>query len=308
MIGGMAHAREGQMPTGEIGDTRPLASVILCVRNSAATVGKQLQALARQECDGIAWELVVVDNNSTDATPKVVNEMLAAFPMARVETTDAIGLPHARNVGCEVARGALLLFCDGDDEVDEGWVAAMVRAAASADALGGALDRTRLNRPEWLVNRPARTADLEPWTGFLSYPGGANSAVRASVARALGGFDSSYVGGAEDVDFFWRAILAGYTVTFAPEAVVHYKERDTLRGLCQQFYRYGVQHPHLFRDFHDRGMPPSRWLHAVRLWAYLAVTAPKSWWSPAGRRQWVRLAARGAGRIAGSIRWRTLYL
>lgn len=287
----------------------PVVTVILCVRDAATTVRCQLEALASQECGGVAWELVVVDNGSTDGTLTIVAEMLPRLPNVRIEdASDKVGIAHARNVGCRAAAGDLLLFCDGDDEVAPGWIAAMVSAAGSADILGGALHRERLNRAEWLTYDRTRTTDLQIWTGFLSFASGANCGIRRSVFHALGGFDESYRRGAEDTNFSWRAQLEGWAARFVPDAVVHYRERTTLRGLTRQFYGYGAQDPHLFRDFRALGMPASRWRKGLKFWARLVVFAPRLLSTAAGRRQWVRWAGRGAGRVIGSIRWRALYL
>ena len=263
----------------------------------------------RQVGDGVSWELVVVDNGSTDDTLAIVNEMLPRMPSARtVDASDRAGVAHARNVGCRAARGETLLFCDGDDEVAPDWIAAMVLGAGTAAIFGGALHRERLNRKEWLADGRARTTDLQRWTGFLPFPSGANCGMKTSIFRALGGFDESYGRGAEDTEFFWRAQLAGHAARFVSDAVVHYRERETPRGLARQFYGYGFQHPHLFRDFRDQGMPESRWKQGLKFWARLVVVTPRLWSTASGRRQWIRWVGRGVGRVAGSVRWRTLYL
>jgi GT2 family glycosyltransferase len=283
-------------------------SVILCVRDAASTMQRQLDALAAQVCD-VEWELVVVDNGSTDGTPLMAASMRDRVPNLRiVDASDKVGLAHSRNVGCRAAQGELLLFCDGDDEVESGWITAMAQAAEAADILGGALDRTRLNDPRWLTPDRRRTDALQAWPGFLAFPSGANCGMRAAVFGELGGFEESYLCGTEDTQFFWRAQLAGFTVRFVPAAVVHYRERGRLRDVARQFYGYGVQHPHLFRDFRDQGMPPSRWKQTLRVWAHLFIYAPRYWSSTPGRRAWVRLASRCAARVVGSLRWRVLYL
>jgi GT2 family glycosyltransferase len=269
---------------------------------------RQLDALAAQVCD-VRWELVVVDNGSSDSTPLIAASMQDRVPNLRiVDASDKVGLAHSRNVGCCAARGELLLFCDGDDEVESGWITAMARAAETADILGGALDRTRLNDPRWLTPDRRRTDALLPGFLALQKPIGANCGMRAAVFGELGGFDESYLHGCEDTQFFWRAQLAGFTVRFVPDAVVHYRERGRLRDVARQHYGYGAQHPHLFRDFRDHGMPPSRWKQALRVWAHLFVYAPRYWSSIRGRRAWVRLASRCAARVVGSLRWRVLYL
>ncbi len=282
----------------------PVVSVILPVRNAASTVRVQLEALASQECD-IAWELLVADNGSTDDTISIVEEMLPRIANSQiVDASEKRGVSYARNVASHVAKGDLLLFCDGDDEVDPGWIAAMARAASQADILTGPHKRERVNPPGY---RSIHRKSLQLSHGFLPNAGAANCGIRTSVFRALGGFDETYFL-RQDIDLSWRAQLAGYEIGFVPDAVVHYRERTTLRGVFRQSYRYGVHDPHLFRDYRDHGMPAPKLKDGFRRWARLIIATPRFIVDPSIRRWWMRRAGRGLGRIIGSMRWKTLYL
>ena len=158
--------------------------------------------------------------------------------------------------------------------------------------------------------RPGRelSSHLQVWPGFLPYANGANCGLRRSLFGELGGFDDSYTSGGDDVELFWRLQLAGYELCFVPDAVVSYRERASLSDLARQFYRYGLQDPHLARDFRRHGMPPSGPGRSVRSWGHLLLLAPWYWCDHLQRRQWVRSTARRVGRIVGSVRYRTLYL
>lgn len=106
--------------------TDPLdLSVVLAVRNGADTIEQQLDALVRSQWNG-SWEILVVDNGSTDATPEIVAGYVLDDPRVRVvQAVDHAGLSYARNVGVTQARGRAVAFCDDDDVVDPTWVAAM---------------------------------------------------------------------------------------------------------------------------------------------------------------------------------------
>ena len=98
-------------------------SVVIPARNEAATIVEQLDALAAQEWSG-SWEVVVVDNGSTDATPDVVTAYGAREPRVRlVQALERAGLNYARNVGIEATHGRAFALCDADDLVAPGWVA-----------------------------------------------------------------------------------------------------------------------------------------------------------------------------------------
>src|SRR5690349_1945599 len=105
-------------------------SIVIAARDAAATLGEQLDALATQVWDG-TWEVLVVDNGSTDATCAIVRAAARQWPGLRlVEATDGVGPAYARNVGSRSATGRSLAFCDADDVVAPGWVAAMGGALA----------------------------------------------------------------------------------------------------------------------------------------------------------------------------------
>jgi GT2 family glycosyltransferase len=125
------------------------------------------------------------------------------------------------------------------------------------------------------------------------------------VAREIK-WDESFSFGASDIDFGWRAQLAGYRVAFAPGAVIRLRFRSTLRATAKQYFRYGVSEPHLFRLYRRHGMRPENG-EAARTWLWLARSRHLLL-SETGRGRWLRVAASKCGRIWGSLRWRVLYL
>ncbi len=284
-----------------------LISVVIPARDAAGHLPLQLRALADQTYRG-DWEIVVVDNGSTDGTADAARRATGLHNLRVVDVPDRAGINYARNVGAEAARGDFLLFVDADDMVARNWLEATAHAAGRFEAVGGALDRTRFTPPRLSLPGRALTTQLQQWPGFLPYASGANFGVRASLLQQVGGFDESYAGGGDDVELSWRLQLAGHQIGFVPDAVVHYRERPGLRRLGRQFYGYGRQDPHLFRDFRAAGMPANGLRAAARSWAHLVMLSPWYWWHPGRRRQWVRSAARRLGRLVGSVRYRTLYV
>jgi len=286
-----------------------MVSVIVPVRNGARVIGRQLEALEQQAFPG-TWRLYVVDNGSTDGTIDIVSRFVERLPLTIVRAETRRGVNVARNAGALAAtrNGArVLLFCDADDVVGDGWIAAMVQGSRRWDAWGGALDRVRLSDPARLRSTHVRSTGLNTWNGYLPFAPGANLGVRADVWQRLGGFDEDLQGGADDVDFCWRVQQAGCTLGFVREAVVHYGERPSYHGLARQFRAYGLQDPHLFRKHRERGMPPSTLRDGMRAWAHLALKAPRYAGTPSRRGEWVRHVSRRWGRIEGSIRFRSVY-
>jgi len=283
-------------------------TVVVPTRDAADVLPGQLRALSEQG-PGEPFEVIVADNGSTDGTAGVVASWRAELPALRlVDASGRAGVSHARNVGVAAASGRNVLFCDADDEVAPDWVAAMSAALEQAAVVGGRLDRRRLTPASQLREGHVVSDGLTPWPGFLPFASGASLGIRTEVLRALGGFDETYVMGADDVELSWRAQLAGHRLAFAGDAVVHYRERVGVRPIGRQTFAYGVQDPHLYRQFAPHGMPGSGVGTALRSWAHLFVRAPRYAATAPDRSQWVRSAARRTGRLVGSVRYRTLYL
>lgn len=291
-------------------DDRTLsASVVIPARNAARYLPEQLASLANQTYTG-RWEVVVADNGSTDRTVEVARAWSARLPRLRITMAAPRGANAARNAGAAEAEGDVVAFCDADDRASPGWLEALVSATGHAEIATGRLEYELLNDAHVRTWRspPAVDADgLHRGMDFLPYAPSGNLAVRASVFRKMGGFPTSYRGGCDEVSFCWRAQLAGYHIAVAPEAVVHYRYRDRRRDLMRQFAGIGFMQPRLFREFRSAGMPRRTAAKALREWR--AVTKGIAVPHPAATREaWIASAALLAGRLAGSVQQRVLYL
>jgi glycosyltransferase involved in cell wall biosynthesis len=235
--------------------------VLLCVRNGAATVEQQLRALAGQRY-AHAWEIVFVDNGSTDATRAIAQRWAEELPQLRVVEELVPGLNRSRNRGVAAARSPVVLCCDADDEVASGWLHAMVCALERFDIVGAAVDTTSLNPPE----APAVAC---PQAGGLStvfgrpYVMGATLGFRRVVFDEIGGFDERFDFGSDDTDFCLRAQYARFTIGYEPRAVVNYRMRSTMAGAMRQRFLYGRGHERLVakhaRLGHIQSRPARRW-------------------------------------------------
>ena len=278
------------------------------VLNGEAHIGEQLEALAGQTYHG-EWELVVVDNGCRDRSMQIVGEWAAQMPRVTIaDATARRGLNHARNAGVAAAKGDFLVFCDCDDVATPGWLTAMAEGAAEADIVGGRLEWETLNDPVVRAWRPqSPMTDLIVDHGFLRYAPGGNMGVWARVARDIG-WDERFRFGSSDHGFAWNAQLAGYRLTYAPDALMRQRFRGTIRAMACQYYRYGRSAPQLQRAFRGAGLEPPDNRKAIREWRRLAATIPDLWTSREERGRWVRLAAMRLGRLSGSVRARVLCL
>jgi glycosyltransferase involved in cell wall biosynthesis len=100
----------------------PRISVIIAMRDAAGTLVEQLEALTQQTYTGW-WEVLLVDNGSTDAGCDLGRSYEGRLRNLRViDASERPGCAHARNVAAVHARGEVLAFCDADDVVSPGWL------------------------------------------------------------------------------------------------------------------------------------------------------------------------------------------
>lgn len=205
---------------------QPLVSVVVPAWNAADTIPALFAALARQTMSG-PWEVVVVDDSSTDATAEI-----AASHGARVVRLDEQGGPaRARNAGVAAARAPLVAFTDADCAPVPCWLAEITAALRDADLVTGPV----LPTPGVTGGPFARTLWRRSESPLYET---ANLAVRKQIVEQVGGFepftppaDGRRVGlrpsvedghFGEDAVFAWRARRLGARFGFATEALVHH--------------------------------------------------------------------------------------
>lgn len=219
-----------------MGQDRIDLTVVIAARNAIGTLPAQLDALAAQD-PPLRWEVIVADNGSIDGTRDLVRARAAEWPVLRLVSADGtVGAGHARNLGAMAAGGRWLAFCDADDVVGTGWVAALAAALPDSALVAGRLEWRRLNDVAARRSRALPQQDSLQSTAPLDrlwHASASNLAVRAEVFHALGGFDvaARYL---QDTDLCWRAQLSGVPLAFAPDAVVHMRLRRGLRAAWRQ--------------------------------------------------------------------------
>src|ERR1051326_914422 len=154
--------RIAEQPTN---DCNPIKlSVIIPCLNAASTIGDQLESFATQYWSK-PWELIIVNNGSTDGTLDVVERYMERIPNLRVSDASARrGRPFARNAGIEAAQGESVAFTDADDVVSDGYVAAIGEALETHEFVACRVDTNKLN-PAWL----AAARNFAQATGLQQY-------------------------------------------------------------------------------------------------------------------------------------------
>lgn len=252
--------------------------------------------------------MVVADNGSTDGTADLVHARSLAFPNLRlVDASAERGAAFARNEGVRQTTGTSVVFCDADDVVGGGWLAAMAAGLRAHKFVTGPQEYERLNEA-WLHGAwgTATATGLQHFAGVFPFGPTANLGIHRRTFDTIGAFDEA-LSPHEDLEFCLRAWLAGVPLTFVPEAVVHYRYRSSMRSLWRQASAYARAAPDIARRLAAAGRPtPPRW-RGLRNWLWLVRRLP-TLRSRRGRARWVVVAGGCAGRLRGSLRYRYLLL
>jgi glycosyltransferase involved in cell wall biosynthesis len=220
-------------------------TVIVATHNRAPLLGKTLEALIAQETPKhLGWEILVVDNGSTDGTLEVFRTMAMQAPgRLRYLFEPTLGKSRALNAGIAVARGAVLALTDDDVSPAADWVAtaATVLDTRGVDGAGGRiLPRWEAEPPSWLLGSRQlldylaimehdEPAMLPVAPGRYPQVWGANMVLRREALVALGGFDPRLgpVGGRrfceEDGDIVRRMLASGRAVAYDPALTVFHR-------------------------------------------------------------------------------------
>jgi len=215
---------------------QPRVSVVVPVKNGAATIGQCLEALLGQDYPKTLTEILVIDSGSTDHTRLVVSR----YPVTLLAEADVLTSYAARNCGIAHASGDVIAFTDADCTPDSELASPACRAAGGFNCRRGGWYRRRRTSGE-PVRRVHGTGDAvcRPERRGLQTLLTGNVAVRRATLHALGRFDER-LPTAGDVDLGWRMQQRlGLKVQAAAEARVIHHHRPTFRGAFDQYRRYG---------------------------------------------------------------------
>ena len=297
-----AVARSGQAPT--VSSSAVRASVILCTHNRGDALATALDSVLRCEVEDDAYEVIVVDNASTDRTPQLLEQRIRELPgrPLRVVREERVGQQHARHLGARSARSSLLLFTDDDIEAAPGWVQAYIdafKAHPEMQAAGGPIRPLwESDPPAWLLEYMSRDeysvtggeccgplALLDRGEDFLLDPDGYffgnNMAIRYETLKRLGGFYPDRSGGESIGPGEWAIVEAmqssGTPIGYVPGAVIAHHV-STQRMSPEFFEKWPGPRDEMFDRWHGRPRTPRA--VAAELWRILRAS-----WQP-----WLRAA------------------
>ncbi len=239
-----------------------LLSVIIPTRNRATYLADLLDSLAAQEPVAFDWEVIVVDNASTDNTPEVARQKAATLPIPiRYVREPNLGLHHGRHRGAKEASGTFLGYLDDDMLLAPTWIQGVTLAAqGQADAVvGRILPHWKAQPPAWvkalategidnhlgLLNLGTATRPVEPVMVL-----GGNAFLPRQTLFELGGFHPDGVPsdllryrGDGETGLMMKFKQKGLRSWYDPRATAYHiigANRLTVEYICQRAYRQGI--------------------------------------------------------------------
>jgi len=257
-----------------------LFSIIVPSYNRSGELVELMESFGRQNIDKDKFEVLIVDDGSTDDTEKIINNFISKMDFQiRFFKRSHEGPGPARNYGMSKAKGDFFLFIDSDCIADENWLKELSIAIENEkpDAFGG---------PDGVLPNftPLQKAIDYSMTSFLTtggmrghskkklakyYPRSFNMGIHREIYEKLGGMGTLRHG--QDLEFSRRIVASGAKVIPVPDAKVYHKRRTSLKKFFRQMFNWGVARINL--TMLDQGiLEPLHFIPAVGAVGYSLLT------------------------------------
>jgi glycosyltransferase involved in cell wall biosynthesis len=202
-------------------------SVVVCTHNRAGLMAEALEGLCGQAAPSGSLEIIVVDNNSTDSTPRVTADYAGRYPWVRYCLEPRLGLSWARNTGYQAARGEYVAYIDDDCQVPPGWASAALKIIAEhrPGVFGGPYFAAyKSSRPRWYKDEYGsntlgdQARPLEP----DEYVNGGNMVFLRTILVSTGGFETDLGQVAGRIGFGEETALIRMVRAKMPEQLIYY--------------------------------------------------------------------------------------
>lgn len=222
-----------------------LVSIIIVNWNGGKVFADCLKSLSK--IDYSLWELIVVDNGSTDGSEKIKKSQITNHKFQIIKNDCNFGFAKANNQGVKLAKGEYVLLLNNDTRVEPDFLTKMVEKMESNSNLGVIQPKIYLmDQQGYLDNAGSfftKIGFLDHW-GFMEKDGpefnkerevfsvkGACMLIRKEMIDKIGLFDEDFFSYFEESDFCWQVWLLGYKVLFFPQAKIYHKLGFTIRRL-----------------------------------------------------------------------------
>jgi glycosyltransferase involved in cell wall biosynthesis len=235
-------------------------SIIICSYNRAKILAKTLESYSMLERPvDTKIELLIIDNNSSDETPQIVNHFIQQHPDVRYVFEPQPGLSHARNTGMKESRSNIIAYVDDDVIFDSAWLIEVVQIFQDypeASCMGGKIiPQFEIGRPDWLTDDmlvyygSTSSGNIVKWILYPEIPFGGNMAFKRTVFNKIDMFNPNLgrkkknLLSNEECELFWRINQAGLKVIYNPKALIYHQipaERTSESFITSRYYWQGI--------------------------------------------------------------------
>lgn len=262
-----------------------MISVVICTYNRATLLASALQTACQQTLLADQFEVIVVDNNSTDGTAQLVAGVGQRYANIRYLNEPCQGLANARNCGWQAAQGDYIAYIDDDCELPPAWLQraqTIIAARAPGAMIGPYYAIHRAPTPLWWRSEFDHfySREYAPQAGDLSLNavgaiGGVSLFIRRDLLQQIGGFDpmlgmrGRQLGYGEDTDIGRKIYrLARQAIYYDPQLYVYHlirTEKLVLRRLIYELFTRGRFSHRIFSDPTLPKRPVRAWLRGGKL-------------------------------------------
>lgn len=212
-------------------------SIVVCTHNRASMLADCIDSMLKQTIEKNRFEIIIVDNNSTDDTEEIAKEFVKNHNNIKYFKETIIGYSAPRNCGWQNASGNIIAYIDDDEIAAPNWLENIEKAfqiEEKPDIVGGiCMLKYDVNPPDWFIESMGGT-NKNRQKGILnqrtdSYLGCGNIAFRKEVLEKLGGFSNDFnmkngfLMMGEDTDLCQRAIKAGFKLYYDPDIKIYHR-------------------------------------------------------------------------------------
>jgi len=241
-------------------------SIIIPTYNRANILDKCLQHICELDDPSENWEVLVMNNSSTDNTEDVIKEYQSRIPQLRYYNTKDPGLHIGRNIGCEKAKGEILCYIDDDSFVSKGWLKGIEDSFTDPVVVlvgGPSLPKYENEPPEWINHFWDKVefgkcldylslVDFGNNAGYISplYVPGCNFNIRKKILLKIGGFhpdgmpkDKILFRGDGETFVVYKIMDLNLSALYSPEVLIHHyipKTRQTIEYFCTRAFNQGI--------------------------------------------------------------------
>ena len=223
----------------------PKVSIIIVNYNGKELLQKCLDSLLKVNYNN--FEIILVDNNSTDGTVELVTKNYPSLIIIKLDSNKGFAEPN--NVAAKISKGKYLLFLNNDTVVTPNFISEMVKVMETDKKI--AVCQSLLLKPDGSVDS---SGDFIDHLGVVynsktkideirevSSARGASMLVRSDIFEKLDGFDQKFFVTFEDVDLCWRSWILGYRVLIIPTSIVYHEGGITIKKIKSEIAFHGFK-------------------------------------------------------------------